>query len=103
MLTESRKSALREIASSELAESMSRYAEIWKASNGSWYLNLAADEHGEYYDAYTYGPFSSEESADRYMDKLGPNPGSLEVDDSGTEKPPEKSPNGSKVQKPNRW
>ena len=99
MLTESRKVVLREIASPTLSESMSRYAEIWKASDGSWYLDLANKEHGDWDDATTYGPFSSEAAADKYMDKFS-NPGSLVVDDSGSRNPPEKSPNGSKVQKP---
>ena len=81
-----------------LNESMSRYAGIWKASNGKWYLDLASDEYGEYHDATTYGPFSSEEKAEGHLDNFS-NPGGLSVDDSGTEDPPAASPNGNPVQK----
>ena len=82
-----------------LNESMSRYAAIWKASNGKWYLDLASDEYGEYHDATTYGPFSSEDAAEDHLDNFS-NPGGLEVDDAGTEPPPTKSPNGDPVQSP---
>jgi hypothetical protein len=80
-----------------LNESMMRYAAIWKASNGKWYLDLASDEYGEYYDATTYGPFSDEEAAEDHLDNFS-NPGGLEVDDAGTNPPPTKSPNGDPVQ-----
>jgi len=82
-----------------LNESMSRYAAIWKASNGKWYLDLASNEYGEYYDATTYGPFSDEEAAEDHLGNFS-NPGGLEVNDAGTEPPPTKSPNGDPVQSP---
>ena len=84
-----------------LRESMSRYAGIWLASNGKWYLDLASDEYGEYHDATTYGPFSSEEKAEAHLDNFS-NPGGLSVDNSGTEDPPTSSPNGDPVQKAGR-
>ncbi len=85
-----------------LAESMMRYATIWKASNGKWYLDLASNEYGDYHDATTYGPFSSEDAGDSYLRDNFSNPGGLEVDDRGTEPPPTKSPNGDPVQSPRR-
>jgi tRNA nucleotidyltransferase/poly(A) polymerase len=92
-------SAVAGLRSVLIHESVSRYCEIWKASNDKWYLNLAPDEHGEYDDADTYGPFSSESAAEKYLDKFS-NPGAMDVDDSGTRPPPEKAPNGSPVRKP---
>ncbi len=86
----------------QLVESVSRYAGIWKASNGRWYLDLAHREYGDYEDATTYGPFSSERAADKYMSSNFSNPGGLDVDDSGTQPPPKRSPNRDPVVKPGR-
>ncbi len=87
-----------------LRESVSRHCEIWKASNGRWYLNLAPDEHGEHKDSDTYGPFSSSQAADDYLSRNFSNPGGLGIDDSGTAPPPTRSPNGRPVQSPrSRW
>jgi hypothetical protein len=82
-----------------LHESMSRHCEIYKAKNGKWYLDLAPKEDGERQDADTYGPFPSENAADKYLDRFS-NPGSLNIDDSGDRPVPKKSPNGSHVKKP---
>ena len=82
-----------------------RHCGIWKDSDGHWYLDLAAREYGEYEDADTYGPFSSEAQAEKYLDGFS-NPGGLDVDDSGTKPPPTKSPNGGRVRRPGstpRW
>ena len=79
--------------------SMSRYCEIWKASNGKWYLDLADEEYGDWEDSTTYGPFPSEDGAYRHLRNFS-NPGGFAVDDSGDLAPPKRSPNGSPVQKP---
>lgn len=96
--------SMRTVFANLLSESMSRHAEIYKANNGSWYLELADEEYGEWEDAYVYGPFGSERDADRYLDQFS-NPGGMSVDDSGKRPPPKKSPNGKPVQSPrrNRW
>lgn len=95
-----------------------RYCAIWKASNNSWYLDLAVHEYaqdyddddydaersgnpsdGQFEDCVTYGPFSSEKAAEAHLDNFS-NPGSLDVDPSGKEPPPTKSPNGTPVISP---
>ena len=92
-------SAVAGLRSVPINESMSRYCEIWKASNDKWYLDLADEEYGEREDADTYGPFSSESAAEKYLDKFS-NPGAMDLDDSGTRPPPTEAPNGSPVRKP---
>lgn len=80
--------------------SMSRHCEIYKASDNQWYLELAEEEYGESDDADCYGPFESEQAADKYLSDGFSNPGGLDIDDSGRRKPPTKAPNGSSVQRP---
>jgi len=82
-----------------IKESMQRYCNIYKAKNKKWYLELADQEYGEYYDATTYGPFNSMENAEDYLDNFS-NPGGLGIDDSGDTPTPKKSPNGKPIQKP---
>jgi hypothetical protein len=84
-----------------LEESVSRYAGIWKDNAGSWWLDLADDEYGEYEDARTHGPFSSESAAEKYLDGFS-NPGGADVDDSGKEAPPTKSRNGGRLVNPRK-
>ena len=83
-----------------LAESMQRYAGIYLATDKEWYLDLASNEYGDHYDATTYGPFYDEQTAEDYVKDNFSNPGGLDVDDSGTQPPPTRSPNGDPVQKP---
>jgi hypothetical protein len=72
-------------------------------SSPKWYLDLTHDEYDyEPENATTYGPFFDEEAAEDYLDDNFSNPGSLDVDDRGTRRPPKRSPNGSPVQKPRR-
>lgn len=80
--------------------SVERYCSFWKASNGKWYLDLADREHGEYRDATTYGPFPSEEAVDKFLSDNFSNPGGMDIDDSGEQSPPHKSPNGDPVRLP---
>lgn len=82
-----------------ISESVSRYAGVWKASNGKWYLDLADDEYAEYEAATTYGPFASEAAAEAHLDNFS-NPGNLDIDASGIVAPPDKSPNGTPVESP---
>jgi hypothetical protein len=81
---------------------MMRYASIWKDSESSWWLDLADEEHGEYHEATTYGPFRSEKKAGRYLSDEFSNPGGYNVDDRGTNPPPEMSPDGGPTVKPGR-
>lgn len=83
----------------QLVESVSRYCEFWKDTNGKWWMDLASDEYGDWEDSTTYGPFNSEKAADNYLSMNFSNPGSLYSDDSGERPPPTKSPNGRPVQK----
>jgi GNAT superfamily N-acetyltransferase len=86
---------------SEKQASMQRHCEIYKAMNGKWYLELADREYEEYDKATTYGPFDSQESADKYLDRFS-NPGGMGISDSGRHPVPNKSPNGRPVQKPTK-
>ena len=98
-----KKSHLRRLIREELlVESVSRFCEFWLASNGKWYMDLAHDEYGEAYDATTYGPFNSEEAADKYLRDNFSNPGGASIDDSGDRSVPTKSPDGSPVVNPRR-
>lgn len=83
-----------------LTESMSRYCHFYKDKKGDWWLELADREYGEHHDAYTYGPFSSEDEADNYLHRNFSNPGGMSVDRSGTKPTPKKSPNGRPIQEP---
>lgn len=84
-----------------LVESMQRHCKFYLASDGKWYMELAPNEYGEQWDADTYGPFYSEESALKYLDNFS-NPGGYGVDDSGTRPAPTSSPSGSPVRSPSR-
>ena len=83
-----------------LLDSVSRYCEIWKASNGGWYMDLADKENGERDDATTYGRFRSQGDAEKFMHDLFSNPGMVDMDDQGKRKPPTRSPNGDPVVDP---
>jgi len=90
-------------AATKERDSVSRFAEIWLAKNGKWYLDLTHDEYDyEPENATTYGPFFDEDAAERYLFDNFSNPGALDVDDRGTRPVPRRSPNGSPVQKPRR-
>lgn len=80
--------------------SMSRFCEIFQANNGDWFMDLAADEDGERRDAFTYGPFVSEQAAEEYLADNHSNPGSLYADRSGDRPVPTVSPNGRPVTDP---
>ncbi len=82
-----------------MVESSSRYCSMYKATNGKWYMELAAREYGDYEDATAYGPFSSMEAVMKHLQGFS-NPGGWDEDDSGTRPPPTQSPNGSKVVNP---
>lgn len=79
--------------------SMMRYDERFLASNGKWYLILGNNEHDEYEDSTAYGPFPSEAAVDKYAQRFS-NSGGGDVDDSGRQAPPTKSPNGGKLVSP---
>jgi len=83
-----------------LNESMSRHCSFYLASDDKWYMDLANNEYGEWDEATTYGPFSSMEKAEDYLDNNFSNPGGYNVDESGEQEPPTESPNGSPVQRP---
>ena len=76
------------------------YVNIYKTTDDKWYVDLADNEHGEYDDCTTYGPFSSEESAHKYIRDNHSNPGSFWVDDSGKTPVPTESPNGRPIVRP---
>jgi hypothetical protein len=80
-------------------ESAARYCDVYRASNGKWYLDLAAYEYGEHDDAQTYGPFRSFDSVIDYLHNF-PSPGGWTSDASGERPPPVNSPNGSPVHVP---
>jgi len=88
------------IINESLNESVSRYCDIYKTQDGKWYMDLANEEYGEYDDCTTYGPFSSEEAADKYLSDNHSNPGGGWVDDSGEKPVPTESPNGRKIVNP---
>lgn len=88
------------LVSESLNESMSRYCDIYKTNDGKWYMDLANEEYGEWDDATTYGPFNSEDAADKYLSDNHSNPGGMGVDDSGDREVPTESPNGSRVVNP---
>jgi hypothetical protein len=79
--------------------SCSRHCAFYKATDGQWYMELAHHEHDGREDATTYGPFASEDAAHAYRRGFV-NPGGATIDDSGTEPPPTRSPNGSPVVSP---
>ena len=85
-----------------IKESLQRACAFYKAKNGKWYMDLANNEYGGYDEAYTYGPFNSEEEVDSYLRDNFSNPGGMDVDDSGKRPVPKKSPNGHPVTTPQR-
>ena len=69
--------------------SVSRECCIYKATDDKWYLLLGDFEYAyDEEDCTTYGPFVSEEKADRFLSNNFSNPGGLDVDDSGESEPP---------------
>lgn len=82
--------------------SMSRHCGIYKATDLKWYMELAEEEYGDSSDADCYGPFDSQEDADKYLSDNFSNPGGLDLDESCRRAPPTKAPNGSAVQRPTR-
>ena len=82
-----------------MVESMQRHCDMYLASNGKWYMELADREYGEREEATTYGPFVDQEACMDYLDNFS-NPGGWGEDDSGSRPPPMQSPNGGKVQNP---
>ena len=71
-----------------LDESVSREAHIYKAKDGKWYYFIAWKEYGEFPDGDTYGPFNSEDAADKHMMKNHSNPGGFSTDNKGTKAVP---------------
>lgn len=59
---------------------------FYKASDGNWYMYLEDSTYRDVYD--DYGPFNSQEEAERYLEKNFANPGGYSTDDNGTRKPP---------------
>jgi len=70
--------------------SQQRYCEFYLATDGKWYMMLAPNEYGEWQDAEAYGPYGSQEDAERALDRHS-NPGGYNTDDSGTQPPPGKA------------
>lgn len=70
--------------------SMSRRCDIWKATDGKWYMVLGMKEYAyDSEDCVVYGPFSSEEKVMSKLDQYS-NPGAMDFDDSGTVRPPDR-------------
>jgi hypothetical protein len=71
-------------------ESCSRDCDIYKATNGKWYMEL--EECGREYEGNgryeTFGPYSSEDEAINDTGNHGPNPGGFSTNPSGTRQPP---------------
>lgn len=67
-----------------------RACSFWLANDGKWYLTLGNHEYAfEREDCTDYGPFDSEEEADRYLRNNFTNPGCSDTWDEGTADPPE--------------
>ena len=71
-------------------ESCSRDCDIYKATNGKWYMEL--EECGREYEGNgryeTFGPYNSEDEAINDTGNHGPNPGGFSTNPSGTRQPP---------------
>lgn len=68
--------------------STQRRCDIWKATDGKWYLTLGDFEYAERdEDCTTYGPFKDCDAVEDELDNHS-NPGGSWVDDSGEEAPP---------------
>lgn len=67
-----------------------RRCDIWKATDGKFYLLLGNFEHAnDDEDCTAYGPFADEEQAFQRACNTGPgNPGGSDTDESGTQPPP---------------
>ena len=69
--------------------SMQRRCDVWKATDGKWYMLLGKFEHAEEEEECdSFGPFSSPEATTRYLHNNHSNPGGFSEDDSGTRPPP---------------
>ena len=79
-----------------IAESTERHCDMYKATDGKWYVELAAHEYGDHSEADTYGPFVDQAACVRHLDNFS-NPGGWGEDDSGTRPVPTQSPNGNPV------
>lgn len=74
--------------------SCSRACNFYLASDNNWYVMLGNSEYSYDEDQCThYGPFSSEEKAEEYVQKNHSNPGGSCSDDSGTAPPPKEFTN----------
>lgn len=63
--------------------SQSRRCDIFKATDGQWYMELGNKEYAyEHHECSYYGPFASEEETMKELDKHS-NPGAYGVDNSG--------------------
>jgi len=82
----------------QIEASTQRYCHIYKSKSGKWWLELAPNEYGEQHQAFTYGPFASENEADDYINEFS-NPGAVSYDRSGKQKDPTRSPNGQSIRK----
>lgn len=70
--------------------SMQRECDIWKASDGRWYMELGDFEYAEEpEDCTIYGPFNTEQQVMVELSQHS-NPGGYSLDDSGTRPPPRK-------------
>lgn len=68
--------------------SQQRRCDVWKASDGKWYMTLGNFEYAEEdADCTNYGPFDSLEKAEDELDNHS-NPGGMSTDESGTMDPP---------------
>lgn len=83
--------------------SMMRHCGFYLARDGQWYMDLADEEYGEWGDADTYGPFPSFDNATEFLHKFFANPGGYNVDRSGRQPVPRRSPNGTPVINPAKW
>lgn len=77
-----------------------RRCDFYLATDGKWYMMLGNHEYA--YDdcvCTTYGPFPTQDVADEYLTDNFSNPGSCEIDRSGTVAPPKKTeqPRGPSV------
>jgi len=70
--------------------SMQRACDFYLATDGSWYCRLGNYEYAyEDHQCTEYGPFTSEDAADKYVRDNFSNPGGSCTDDSGKAEPPE--------------
>lgn len=68
--------------------SMMRRCDIWKATDGKWYMFLGRFEHAEeFHECDIFGPFKSKAAVMAELDRHS-NPGAFCLDDSGKGSPP---------------